>query len=185
MDPKETTEIFHRARDGDPKAAAELFPLVYDELRRIAAGYLRQQPAGLTLQPTALVHEAFLRLVDQTKVDHEDRGHFIGLAARVMRLVLIDATRRRTAKKRGGNAAKVPLEEEAILAAAPGIDVLALGEALSTLENLDERKARVVDLRIFFGMSVNEVADVLGVSPKTVEKDWTGARAWLRKELEP
>lgn len=164
--------------------ASEAFPAVYDELRRIASKYFDQLPPGQTLQPTALVHEAYLQLARDGAVWQNDR-HFVALAVRVMRCVLVDQVRRRSSRKRGGDRGRVRLEANAI--AAPdegGLDVIALEEALERLAALDERRARVAELRIFLGLGIAEIARVLERSAKTIEKDWAGARAWLRVQLE-
>jgi len=168
---------------GDRGALARLLPLVYEELRRIAARQLRHERDGHTLQPTALVHEAYLRLVEQRSVRWQDRAHFLGVAAKVMRRILVDHARRQAARKRGDGAQHMPLE--AILdAPAPGqVALLALDHALGRLEQLDPGLAQIVELRAFGGMTIDEAAHVLNVSPSTVKRDWRTARAWLTQEL--
>ncbi len=167
----------------DDPSADDLLPLVYDELRRLAEGYLRRERPGHTLQPTALVHEAYLRLVDQDRVDWQGRTHFLAVGAHMMRRLLIDHARGRGRVRRGGDRQRLTLDDEMAAVAGQDVDLLALHEALETLAELDERQARIVELRFFAGLRVDEVAQVLGVSRRTVEGDWTHARAWLRREL--
>jgi RNA polymerase sigma factor (TIGR02999 family) len=161
----------------------ELFPLVYAELRRIAAREMRREKPGRTLQTTALVHEAYLRLLKDASLSFENRAHFLGIAARAMREILIEHARARSARKRGGGAVRLTLDDLTAAVPSPSIDVLALDEALRRLARLDERHARVVELRYFGGLSVEETAAALGLSPATVKRDWTLARAWLFREL--
>jgi RNA polymerase sigma factor (TIGR02999 family) len=168
--------------EGDPQAVDRLFPLVYRELRRLARGRLRRERDG-TLSATALVHEAYLRLVDQTRADVRDRGHFFAIASKVMRRILVDHARRRGAQKRGGDDARVTLDEARLAEAAPAADVLAIDEALERLERLDERLARTVELRFFGGLSVEETAAALGISEATVKRDWSKARLFLYDEI--
>lgn len=179
----EVTKIVRDTRSGSPDAAKDLFVLVYDELRALAGSFFRKERAGHTLQPTALVHEAFVRLVGATRLDGQDRAHFLAAAARVMRQVLIDHARRKVADKRGGEWIKVALDEGIATSDRSDIDAVAFEETLTTLEGLDPRKAKVVELRFFAGMTMEEAASVLGISPRTVEADWYMARAWLRTEL--
>ena len=167
-------------------SAAELFPFVYDELRRLAGYYMAREHAGHTLQPTALVHEAYLRLVDQTRTGFKGRTHFLAVSAEVMRRLLIDHARRRGAAKRGLGWQRVTLGPGAEVPRAGALgaeDLLSLDAALDRLAELDERQARIVTLRFFGGLNVEEVAEVIGVSKRTVESDWRHARAWLRVEL--
>ncbi|MFO7692014.1 MAG: sigma-70 family RNA polymerase sigma factor [Vicinamibacterales bacterium] len=161
----------------------ELFPLVYAELRRIAAREMRREKPGRTLQTTALVHEAYLRLLKDASLSFENRAHFLGIAARAMREILIEHARARSAQKRGGGAVRLTLDDRAAPVSSPSIDVLALDEALQRLARLDERHARVVEFRYFGGLSVEETAAALQLSPATVKRDWTLARAWLFREL--
>ena len=180
------TDLLRAWAAGDPAALDELLPLVYDELRRQARRYMRAQPAGHTLQTTALVHEAYLRLVGQSHVDWQSRAHFLGVASKAMRSILVDHARARSAAKRGGAAHAVTLDEAGGVADAGsrrGVDVLALDEALARLAELDSRKSQLVELRYFGGLGIEEAAAVLGVSPATVKREWTTARAWLRREL--
>jgi len=182
-----TSEAEADRREGPDAArqivSAELASLFYDELRALAAGYLRRERAGHTLQPTALVHEAFLRLVEAENLRDVDRAGFLAMAASAMRRVLVDHARARAAEKRGGDAERITLDSGLGPVPGPDLDVLALDEALARLAALDERQAKVVELRFFGGLAVEEVADVLGVSKRSVEADWTLARVWLRRAL--
>jgi len=181
------TDTFLRWRSGDPTALDDLLPRVYDELRALADAYMRRERAGHTLQPTALVHEAFLRLLRLPPGSVQNRIHFFALAAQAMRRILADHARRHRAAKRGGGAVRVPLElaEGGAPATPAGDDVAAddLDAALEDLAKLDERQARVVELRFFGGLSIEETAEVLAVSIATVKRDWLVARAWLHREL--
>lgn len=168
---------------GNPAAASELLPHVYEELRKLAGGYFQAQPPGHTLQPTALVHEAYLKLVDQTRAQWKDRSHFVAIAAKAMRQVLVDHFRRREASKRGGEWKRVTLANVDAASQAPCVDFLALEEALARLAALDARQAEVVELRFFGGLSMEEAVEALGVSKRTVEDEWRAARAWLAREL--
>lgn len=170
-------------RAGDAAALDRLLPLVYDDLHRLARGQFAREPSGHTLQPTALVHEAYLRLVEIRRVAWQDRAHFLALAATVMRRILVSHARKRRAAKRGGAAAPVTLLEEVMGAPGPEVDLLALDEALRTLAELDARQARVVELRYFGGLTIEEAAEALGVSAATVKSDWQMARAWLFHRL--
>ena len=180
---QETTQILADASRGDRSAADRLLPMVYDELRALAGSYLHAERPGHTLQPTALVHEAYLRLVDETSVDWNGRTHFFALAARAMRRILVDEARKRHSVKRGGDLKRITFSAEGTPAEAQLVDVLALEEALTRLGALDERANRVVELRFFAGLRVEETAHVLGVSARTVEADWRMARAWLSRQL--
>lgn len=169
-----------------PAAAEQLFPLVYDELRRLAQSYMSREQRGHTLQPTALVNEAYLRLVDLSRIDWRGRTHFFAVGATVMRRVLIDHARGRKSLKRGAGWRRTTLGCELVAAHEDGLDLdelLGLNEALDKLRDLDARQARVAELRFFGGLRVAEAAEVLGLSKRTVEGDWTHARAWLRREL--
>jgi RNA polymerase sigma factor (TIGR02999 family) len=176
------TVLLQRSREGDKDALESVLPLLYRELRRIAAGQLARERAGHTLQPTALVHEAYLRLVDQEQRDWVDRGHFLALAATAMRRVLVHHAERRAAAKRGGDLRRVTLPAE--LAGEDLPDMIALDRALERLAAIDPRGAQVVELRFFGGLSNEEAAGVLGLSSRTVEREWRVTRAWLRRELD-
>jgi RNA polymerase sigma factor (TIGR02999 family) len=188
-EPRETvTRLLVRLRDADEAARAEAFQqvleILYPELRRMAGRVMRRERPGHTLQPTALVHEAFLALVDGTAIDWEGRAHFMGVAARVMRRILVDHARRHAARKRGGGLRQVTLDESA----GPGLcdrslDVLDLHDALERLASLDPRGARVVELKVFGGLTADEAAAALRVSKRTVDSDWSVARMWLAREL--
>jgi RNA polymerase sigma-70 factor, ECF subfamily len=167
----------------EPGAEEVLFPLVYDELRRMAGLYLQRERAGHTLQPTALVHDAYLRLVDQTRVRWQNRAHFFGVAATMMRRILLNHARDRATEKRGGAHRRLSLEDADIPVEQCATDLIALDEALCRLASLNERKSRVVELLYFGGLEVREVAEVLDVSEKTVRRDWDLARSWLYREL--
>jgi RNA polymerase sigma factor (TIGR02999 family) len=178
----EVTRILSAIEQGDPHAAGHLLPLVYDELRRLAAQKLAQEAPGQTLQATALVHEAYLRLVDVEKVQHwQSRGHFFAAAATAMRRLLIDNARRKRSQKRGGGLRRQQLE--AVAAPEPDEDLLALDEALEKLAAQDPLKARLVELRYFAGLTGEQAAEVLGISPTTADRHWAYARAWLRAEV--
>ena len=177
--PHEVTRLLIRLTDGDDGALGDLLPLVYGELRRLAAGYLRRERAGHTLQPTALVHEAYLRLVDQSQVRWQNRAHFLGVAAQMMRRILVDHARGQQAEKRGGDFQKLSLDENIDVSGERASDLVALDEALERLAELDPQKSRVVELRFFGGLSVEETAEVLGVSAPTVKRQWRMAKAWL------
>jgi RNA polymerase sigma factor (TIGR02999 family) len=181
----EFARTLSQARSGDLQAAAVVFPLVYAELKRLAVGYLRNQPPGHILQPTALVHESYLRLCERT-ASYADRSHFTAVAATAMRQILIDYSRRHSARKRGGGARQVTLSD---VGAGPSeqplspVDVLALDAALTRLAELSPRQARIVELQFFGGMTVDEVAEELQVSKSQVEREWRSARAWIRSAL--
>jgi RNA polymerase sigma factor (TIGR02999 family) len=177
------THLLKRWSDGDQRALDKLTPLVYDELRHQAARYLRRERPGHSLQATALINEAFLRLIDAKDVQWQNRAHFFAIAANLMRRVLVDHARKREAEKRGGSMLRLTLDESLAWAAAPDIDLLAIDEALDRLEAIDPQQARVVELRFFSGLTVEETATALGISPKTVKRDWSVARAWLRREI--
>jgi RNA polymerase sigma-70 factor, ECF subfamily len=179
----QVTVLLRAWRDGDERALEALIPLVHDELRRIARRCVYGEHAHPSVQATALVNEAFLRLVDVQHVDWRDRTHFLAMSARVMRRVLVDLARSRQAAKRGGGGVCVTFDEAAMGGVAPEADVLRLEDALTALAALDERKSRIVELRFFGGLSVDETAATLSVSSKTVQRDWEFARAWLQREL--
>jgi RNA polymerase sigma factor (TIGR02999 family) len=169
---------------GDAAALEVLLPAVYDELRRLAAAQLQHERAGHTLQPTALAHEAFLRLVNQRDVTWQNRAHFLGVAAQAMRRILADHARRRRAEKRGGDAVRVTIDESNAPAAPSNVMADELDTALEDLARLEPRHAKIVELRFFGGLTIEETAEVVGVSPATVKRDWLLARAWLYRELQ-
>jgi len=172
------------ARQGDEQALATLLPIVYDELRRLAASYMRRERPGQTLQATALVHDAYLRLLRDSKLSWQNRAHFFAIAARSMRQILIERARTRGAAKRGGSRIRVTFDAGLIAAAqGPDLDLEALDEALTRLAVLDAELARVVEVRFFGGLSIEETAEALNLSPATVKRRWTLARAWLAREL--
>lgn len=178
----DATDRLNALAEGEQGAAADLMPLVYDELRALASVYLRQERANHTLEPTAVVNEAFLRLVDQRKTDWKSRAHFIAVGASMIRRVLIDHARATNAAKRGGSWARVTLDRP-LVEGVDHVEMIALDDAMKKLEAVDERQAQVVELRFFGGLGAKEVAHVLGVSQRTVESDWAMAKAWLRREL--
>lgn len=180
--PGDVTRLLRELGRGDPSAAEKLVPLVYGELRRLANYHLRRERPGHTLQPTALVHEAFLKMADQREADWKSRGQFIALASEVMRRILVDYARRRNRLKRGAGADGAPLDE-VLLSEEQSEEILALDIALDRLEKKEPRQRRVVELRYFGGLTVDEAATALGVSPKTVRRDWTVARAWLYQQM--
>ena len=182
--PESITELLLQWKAGDQAAIERLMPLVYDELRRLAVRYLRRERANHTLQPTALINEAYLRLVDQQKVEWQGRAQFYGLAARVMRNILVDHARNHQAAKRGGQQFRVSLDVDHPAGdAKPAIEFIAVHEALERLAAIDPQKAQIVELRFFGGLSIEETAEVLDVGHATVERDWKMARAWLGREL--
>jgi RNA polymerase sigma factor (TIGR02999 family) len=181
--PQDVTGHLRAWSEGDAEASARLMPLVYDELRRLARRYLAGERADHTLQPTALVNEAFLRLVDQRHVTWQNRAHFYGVAAQMMRRVLVDHARAHAAVKRGGSHVTLSLDEVNVLPEERAAELVALDEALGMLAAIDPRKARIVELRFFGGLSVEETAAVLGVSGKTVIRDWQMAKLWLYREI--
>lgn len=179
----DVTEILHDWSGGDANAPDRLMPFVYDELRRLARAFLARERDSHTLQPTALVHEAYVRLVDQTRVDWQNRAHFYGIASRMMRRVLIDHARAHAREKRGGAAIHLSLDDVQVPLEQRASDFVALDEALEKLEQFDERKCRVVEMRFFGGLKDEEIAEVLGVTTRTVLRDWKKARLWLYREL--
>ena len=178
------TELLLAWGEGDQAALAELMPLVHGELRRIAARYMARERAGHTLQPTALVNEVYLRLVNVDRVRWENRAHFIAVAARLMRRVLVDFARARRYKKRGAGMSLVPFDEKALIDVGRGHDLLAVDDALDALARVDERQSQIVIMRFFGGLTVEEVANVLNISVATVARDWKLAKAWLLRELD-
>jgi len=181
--PHEVTGLLQAWSDGDESARERLMPLVYDELRRLAHQHMRREKPGHMLQTTALVHEAYIRLIGQSRVHFKNRAHFFGIAARLMRQILVDDARRRKGAKRGGGLAPVALDDASNLAQQEAANVLALDEALTLLAERDRRQSEIVELRFFGGLSIEETAEVLNVSPGTVVRDWTFARAWLEDEM--
>jgi RNA polymerase sigma factor (TIGR02999 family) len=183
--PDGITELLIDWGQGDQLALEKLMPLVYDELRRLANNYLRREPAGHTLQPTALVNEAYLKLVGQRKVNWQNRAHFFAISAKLMRRILVDHARQRQAVKRGGSdQQRLSITSAETIVKQPAIDLLALNEALDELAEMDPQQGRIVELKFFGGLSIEETAEVLSISHATVERDWKLARAWLRRQLE-
>ena len=181
---EDITEILTAWREGSREALHLLLPVVYDELRRQAHRYLRRERQNHTLQTTALIHEAYLRLTEQRNVRFESRTHFFAVAANLMRQILVDYARERHRLKRGGKADNLPLDEAfLVIADESDIDLLALDEALTRLSEMDFQQARIVELKFFSGLSIEETADALGISPATVKRDWNVAKAWLKHEL--
>jgi RNA polymerase sigma factor (TIGR02999 family) len=178
------TSLLHELAEGRPDALADLMPLVYDELQRLAKRHLRGERTDHTLSPTGLVHEAYLRLIDMQRVNWQDRAHFFAMASRAMRRILIDYARSRMRQKRGGEIARVTLDEELVAADQDALEWLALDEALERLENVSERACRVVECRVFTGLEVEETARALDISEATVKRDWAFARAFLNQSLE-
>ena len=179
---RDVTRLLQAWGSGDETALAQLMPLVYNELHRLAHRYMAAEPSGQTLQTTALVHEVYLRLVDVDNVDWQNRAHFYGICARLMRRILIDFARSRNYQKRGGRFPHIQIED-ATVSVVVGSEILAVDEALQQLAKLDARKAEVVELRFFGGLTVEETAAVQRVSPETVMRDWKLAKAWLQREL--
>lgn len=180
---KEITQLLVAWGDGDESALTDLAPLVYEELHRLAHHYMSGERPGHTLQTTALVNEAYVRLIDWKNVRWQNRAHFFAVSAQLMRRILVDFARARGYDKRGGGARPVTLDEAAVVANDTGTDMVALDEALNALAELDDRQSRVVELRFFGGLSIEETAEVLKVSAATVRRDWSLARAWLHREL--
>ena len=181
--PLNVTELLIDWGKGDKEALDQLVPLVYDELRRQAKRYLRHERAGHTLQTTALIHEAYLRLIDQKNVHWQNRAHFFGIAAQLMRRILVDHARTRGRAKRGGSDVRVSLGEATVIAKAQDLDVVALDEALNRLAEIDEQQSKIVELKFFSGLTVEETAEVLNISQATVKRDWSMAKAWLHREI--
>lgn len=179
------TELLIDWGKGDQAALEKLMPLVYNELRRLASNYLRRERANHTLQPTALVNEAYLRLIDQRNAKWQNRAHFFGISAQLMRRILVDHARQHQAAKRGGSKQqRLSITSAEKLVKQPEVDLLALNEALDELTLMDPQQAQIVELKFFGGLSIDETAEVLGISHATVERDWKMARAWLRRQLE-
>ena len=182
--PKDVTQMLVDATRGDPAALDQLMPLVYDELRRLADHYLRRERPDHTLQATALVHEAYLQLIDQRQVNWQNRAHFIGLAAQLMRRILVEHARGHHAAKRAGAGCKLSLEEAAGLSQERAVDLVALDDVLTGLARMDARKSQIVELRFFGGLTEEETAEALGVAPITVKREWRIAKVWLQRELD-
>jgi RNA polymerase sigma factor (TIGR02999 family) len=181
--PHELTQLLLAWNNGDPTAFDRIVPIVHTELRRLATNYMRRERPGHTLQTTALINEAYMRLVDTQKVPWKDRSHFFGIAAGIMRRILVDFARSRNFQKRGGQASHLQLDGEVGITPAPDENLVALDEALTALAKVNERMARVVELRFFGGLQEVEIASSLGVSPRTVREDWRLAKAWLLRRL--
>jgi RNA polymerase sigma factor (TIGR02999 family) len=179
----QVTQLLSNWSNGDLQAREEVFPLVYNELRRLAASYLRRERSDHTLQATALVHEAYLRLVEHDSANWQNRHHFFGAAAQLMRRILVDHARGHLAEKRGSGLAKVPLTEAIAMSQEQPAELLALDECLTRLAAFDPQQGRVVELRVFAGLSVEETAAVLSISPATVKRDWALAKAWLWRQI--
>src|SRR5438093_5678135 len=175
----DVTSLLRKFADGNQEAAGELIPVVYQELRRLAVRHLRSERPNHTLQPTALVHEAYIKLVAQRNTDWQNRVHFFAVASKLMRRILVDYARRQMRAKRGGRQTKLSLDEVVLLSPDRSDKMLALNECLTRLEKLDARQARIVELRYFGGLTVEEAAEILGVSPTTVRREWTSAKAYL------
>ncbi len=179
----EVTRLLIDMQAGNKDAEERLLAVLYDELRRLAASYLRRERPDHTLQPTALVHEAYLRLIEQGQQNWQNRSHFLGVSAHVMRQILVDHARQRKAIKRGGRERPLPLNESVVPGAQRPEELIALDEALSRLETLDSRQSRVVEMRFFVGLTEEEISHVLGISVRTIKRDWNVARAWLYAEM--
>jgi RNA polymerase sigma factor (TIGR02999 family) len=184
QDPDEITRLLVAWRNGESEALNDLMPLVHRELKRIARNFMRRQRVGHTLQTTALVNEAFVRLVDSDKVNWQDRSHFFAMSAQLMRRVLVDAARRKNSGKRGGERIQVTLADEMKATESDQVDVVAIDEALKRLAELNPRQCQIVELRYFGGLTEDEIAETLDISARTVRRDWNVARAWLFRELQ-
>jgi RNA polymerase sigma-70 factor (ECF subfamily) len=180
---QDVTQMLQHWGDGSREGLDRLIPIVYGELRRQASRYLRRERLGNTLQTTGLVHETYLRLVDQKQVRWQNRAHFFGIAAQLMRRILVDHVRARKRAKRGGSDLKLPLDEAMGVSKEKEIDLITLDEALTRLAEIDEQQSRIVELRFFSGLGVEETAEVLGISERTVKRDWQVAKLWLRREI--
>jgi RNA polymerase sigma-70 factor (ECF subfamily) len=180
---EDVTILLAELTKGNKEAASELIPIVYDELRRLAGSYMRRERGDHTLQATALVHEAYLKLVEQRVVDWQSRAHFFGIAAQVMRRILVDHARGHLREKRGSGQRAVPLDEALVFATEQSLELIKLDEALERLTKLDPRQGKIVELRFFGGLTVEQTANLLGISPKTVKRDWSMAKAWLHGDL--
>jgi RNA polymerase sigma factor (TIGR02999 family) len=180
----DVTRLLTLVRGGNQEAVNQLVPLIYDELRRMAGAYMRGERPGHTLQATALVNEAYMRLVGGQATQWENRAHFFAIAAHTMREVLVDHARRHGAGKRGGDARRVEMDDELSIVAGKLEDVIAIDEALQRLAEIDPRQSRLVELRFFAGLNVEEAAEIMGISPKTIKREWRSAKAWLHRELD-
>jgi RNA polymerase sigma factor (TIGR02999 family) len=181
--PHQVTRLLKEWSEGDETALEQLMPLVYDELHRLAHQHMRREKPGNVLQTSALINEAYLRLVDEPQIHWQNRAHFFGIAARLMRRILVDEARKRNSAKRGGATIHVSLQDAMTVPQEQAANVVALDDALKSLEAIDSRQSVIVELRFFGGLSIEETADVLKVSPGTVMRDWTFARAWLKSEM--
>ncbi|MGI8733711.1 MAG: sigma-70 family RNA polymerase sigma factor [Pyrinomonadaceae bacterium] len=181
--PEEVSQLLHDWSNGDQAALDKVMPVVYQELHRMAHHYMRKERAGHTLQTTALVNEAYMRLADYKKMRWQSRAHFFAVAAQVMRRILVEQARSKKFAKRGGGAQQISLDETAIVSAGRSAEVIAVDEALTDLESWDPRKGRIVELRFFGGLSIEETAEVLKVSPTTVQREWRSAKAWLHRAI--
>ncbi len=179
----DVTQLLHNWSNGDQRALEDLMPLVYGELRRLAGAYLRRERQNHTLQSTALVHEAFMRLVNQQDVRWQSRAHFFAIAAQMIRRILVDYARSQRAEKRGAGAVKLELDAALAVPLKTDIDLVLLNDALDRLAELDPRQSRIVELRFFAGLSIEETAEVMQLSPATIKREWTSARAWLFREI--
>ena len=180
---EEITRLLLAWRGGEKSALDRLMPVVYEELKRLASAYMRRQRPGHSMQTVDLVNEAYMRLVDSSRVNWQDRNHFYAISSQIMRRLLVDSARKRNSQKRGGGRAQITLDDNLEAAVGPGIDLVALDEALKSLAELNPRHSRIIELRYFGGLTEEETAEVLGVSSRTVRRDWTVARAWLYREL--
>ena len=180
---KDVTQLLVHWGKGDKQALDRLMPLVYDELHRMASRYLRRERQGHTLQTTALINEAYLRIVDQDRVNWQNRAHFFGVAAQMMRRILVDHARSHLYAKRGGGAQKLTLDEAIATPQERDLDLVALDDALTTLAEIDPQQSRIIELRFFGGLTIEETAEVLNISPATVKRDWNMAKAWLYGEI--
>jgi RNA polymerase sigma factor (TIGR02999 family) len=181
--PQNVTELLVGWSNGDKEALDRILPIVYDELRKQAARYLRRERVGHTLQTTALIHEAYIRLVDQKNVRWQNRAHFFGISAQLMRRILVDHARSKRRAKRGGSDIRVSLDDAHLITKETELDIIAVDEALERLAKIDEQQSKIVELRFFSGLTVEETAEVLNISPATVKRDWSMAKAWLHREI--
>ncbi len=176
---RDVTQLLHAASSGERADLDALMNAIYDELRRLAVKHMQAERGNHTLQPTAVVHEAYIKLIDQRSADWNDRVHFFAIASRIIRQILVDHARAHKAEKRGGGAARLPLDAGQSVAAEPNVDLIALDEALTALHELNERQAQVVEMRFFGGLTIDEIAESLGIGKRSVDREWKVARAWL------